>query len=159
MLHEKAVKKVEKALGVKVELIGNCRYGCVYDGQVLSWLVQRQWKVENDKIVKDGPLEACNWHIRRADDHSDPYTDYFAGSYRDNVTQLIHAVKPPEPKFNIGDLVKGKDNKRANRQGYANKLGIVTRNGRYMGVRWVSDGPKQHANYTSYAENDFVAVN
>ena len=158
MLHEKAVKKVEKALGVKVELIGNCRYGCVYDGQVLSWLVQRQWKVENDKIVKDGPLEACNWHVRRVDDHSDPYTDYFAGSYRDNVTQLIHAVKPPEPKFKVGDLVKAKDNKRANRRGFANKIGVVKEPGQYMRVHWA--GEEWYPNfYQTFPENDFVAVN
>jgi len=49
MLHKKAVKKVEKALGVKVELIGNCRYGCTYDGYVLSWHVQRKWKEENER--------------------------------------------------------------------------------------------------------------
>jgi len=154
MLHDKAVKKVEKALGMKVELIGNCRYGVTYEGYVLSWIVSRQWKVDaNDKIVKDGPLEASNWHARRVDDHSDSMVDYFAGSYFDNVTQLIHWVKPPEPKFNVGDLVKGKDNKRANRQGYANKLGIVTRNGRYMGVKWVGD---EKAHWSSYPENDFA---
>jgi hypothetical protein len=157
MLHEKAVKKVEKALGMKVELIGNCRYGVTYEGYVLSWMVSRQWKVDaNDKMVKDGPLEASNWHARRVDDHSDSMVDYFAGSYFDNVTQLIHWVKPPEPKFNVGDLVKGKDNKRANRQGYANKLGIVTRNGRYMGVEWVDSGLKNYASWASYPQNDFV---
>ena len=153
MLHEKAVKKVEKALGRKVELIGNCRYGVAYDGYILSWRVERRWKVENDKIKEDGPLEASNWHARRVDDHSDPMVDYFAGNYFDNVTRLIHWVKPPEPKFNVGDLVKGKDNKRANRQGYAHKLGIVTRNGRYMGIKWAGD---EKAHWSSYPENDFV---
>ena len=156
MLHEKAVKKVEKALGMKVELIGNTRYGVTYEGYVLSWIVSRQWKVDaNDKIVKDGPLEAHNWHARRVDDHSDSMVDYFAGSYFDNVTQLIHWVKPPEPKFNVGDLVKGKDNKRANRQGYASKLGIVTRNGRFMGVQWVGS-PTSQVDWASYPQNDFV---
>jgi len=157
MLHEKAVKKVEKALGVKVELIGNCRYGCIYDGQVLSWLVQRQWKVENDKIVKDGPLEAMNWHIRRVDDHSDPYTDYFAGSHRDNLTQLINAVKPPAPKFPVGTLVRGKDNKRATRQGYAGRLAVVTEAGKYMYLNW-TDG-RQDDYLFHYPERDFAAVN
>ena len=156
MLHDKAVKKVEKALGMKVELIGNCRYGVTYEGYVLSWIASRQWKVDaNDKIVKDGPLEASNWHARRVDDHSDSMVDYFAGSYFDNVTQLIHWVKPPEPKFNVGDLVKGKDNKRANRQGYAHKLGVVIRNGRYMGVKWV-DAPTNQSDWASYPQNDFV---
>ena len=158
MLHEKAVKKVEKALGMKVELIGNTRYGVTYEGYVLSWLVSRQWKVENDKINEDGPLEASNWHIRKENDHSDSRVGYFAGSFFDNVTQLISYVKPPEAKFEIGALVKGKDNKRANRQGYANKLGVVTRNGRYMGVEWVGSGLKNYASWASYPQNDFVAA-
>ena len=158
MLHEKAVKKVEKALDRKVELIGNCRYGVAYDGYILSWRVERRWKVENDKIKEDGPLEASNWHARRVDDHSDPMTDYFAGSYFDNVTQLIHWVKPPEPKFKVGDLVKGKDNKRANRMGYASKLGVVTRAGSGMGIKWVNDGPKSYSSWASYPERDFVRV-
>ena len=156
MLHDEAVKKVEKALGVKVELIGNTRYGCVYDGQVLSWLVQRKWRTEGTKILKDGPLEAYNWHLRRVDDHSDPYTDYFAGSHRDNLTQLINAVKPPEAKYPTGTLVKGKDNKRATRQGYAGRLAIVTESGRYMYLNW-TDG-KQDSYRISYPERDFERV-
>lgn len=156
MLHEKAVKKVEKALGVKVELIGNCRYGVTYNGYVLSWLVQRQWKAENDKLVEDGPLEAHNWHARRVDDHSDSMTDYFAGSYFDNVTQLINWVKPPEAKFPVGSLVKGKDNKRANRMGYAGRLAIVTEAGRYMYLKWVSGNDDRYR--IAYPERDFQLV-
>ena len=153
MLHEKALKKVEKALDVKVELVGNTRYGCTYEGYVLSWLVSRQWKVENDKIEEDGPLEAHNWHIRKENDHSDSMTDYYAGSFFDNVTQLINYVKPPAPKFELGALVKGKDNKRASRQGYAAKVGIVVRAGRYMGIQWVGD---EKAHWSSYPQNDFI---
>ena len=113
MLHEKAVKKVEKALGVKVEKMGH-RWGCVYDGQVISWLVHPNWE-DSTK------LEASNWHVRREDDHSDSMVDYFAGYHLDNVSQLIRAVKPPEPKFPVGTLVRGKTNKRATRLGYANR--------------------------------------
>ena len=145
MLHEKAVKKVEKALGVKVEQMGH-RWGCVYDGQVLSWISSPRW---DNKDV----LEASNWHIRRIDDHSDSMVDYFAGSHRDNLTQLINAVKPPEPKFPIGSLVQGKENKRAQRQGYANRLAIVTEAGRYMYLKWVSG--KEDRYRISYPERDF----
>jgi hypothetical protein len=155
MLHEKAVKKVEKALGVKMEKTGS-RWACVYDGYVLSWIASPGWKAEGDTLVEDGVLEASNWHIRKEDDHSDSMTDYYAGSFMDNVTQLINYVKPPAPKFELGALVKGKDNKRANRQGYANKLGVVTRNGRYMGVEWVDSGLKNYASWASYPQNDFI---
>ena len=152
MLHEKAVKKVEKALGVKMEKTGS-RWACVYDGYVLSWIASPGWKAEGDTLVEDGVLEAGNWHIRKENDHSDSMTDYFAGSFFDNVTQLINYVKPPEPKFELGALVKGKDNKRANRQGYASRIGVVTRAGRYMGIQWIGD---EKAHWSSYPQNDFV---
>ena len=154
MLHEKAVKKVEKALGVKVEKMGH-RWGCVYDGYVISWISSPGWKREGDRLVDDGPLEADNWHVRREDDHTESMVDYFAGSFMDNVTQLINYVKPPAPKFELGTLVKGKDNKRANRQGYANRVGVVIRAGRYMGIQWAGD---DKAHWTSYPQNDFVAA-
>jgi hypothetical protein len=145
VLHEKAVKKVEKALGVKVEQMGH-RWGCVYDGQVLSWISSPRW---DNKDV----LEASNWHIRRIDDHSDSMVDYFAGSHRDNLTQLINAVKPPEPKFPIGSLVQGKENKRAQRQGYASRLAIVTEAGSYMYLKWVSGDDDRYR--VAYPERDF----
>jgi len=154
MLHEKAVKKVEKALGVKVEKMGH-RWGCVYDGHVISWISSPGWKRVGDRLVDDGPLEASSWHVRREDDHTDSMVDYFAGSFMDNVTQLINYVKPPAPKFELGTLVKGKDNKRANRQGYANRVGVVIRAGRYMGIQWAGD---DKAHWTSYPQNDFVAA-
>ena len=154
MLHEKAVKKVEKALGVKVEKMGH-RWGCVYDGHVISWISSPGWKREGGRLVDDGPLEASNWHVRRVDDHSDSMVDYFAGSFMDNVTQLIHYVKPPEPKFKVGDLVKAKDNKRANRRGFANKIGVVKEPGQYMRVHWA--GEEWYPNfYQTFPENDFV---
>jgi len=154
MLHDKAVKKVEKALGVKVEKMGH-RWGCVYDGYVISWISSPGWKREGDRLVDDGPLEASNWHVRREDDHTDSMVDYFAGSFMDNVTQLINYVKPPTPKFELGTLVKGKDNKRANRQGYANRVGVVIRAGRYMGIQWAGE---EKARWVSYPQNDFVAA-
>ena len=154
MRHDKAVKKVEKALGVKVESLGGGRYGCEYDGMIISWIASPSVQVSDDgKIVRDGPLDAHNWHFRHANDISDPYTDYFAGSYRENVTQLINAVKPPEPKFPVGSLVQGKENKRAQRQGYANRLAIVTEAGQYMYLKWVSG--KEDVYRISYPERDF----
>ena len=155
MLHEKAVKKVEKALGVKMENTGT-RWACAYDGYVLSWISSPGWKVEGDALIADGVLEASNWHIRRVEDHSDSMTDYFAGSFFDNVTQLINYVKPPTPKFELGALVKAKDNKRANRQGYANKLGTVIRSGRYMGIHWVDSADKNVSSWVTYPQNDFI---
>ncbi len=145
MLHEKAVKKVEKALGVKVEKMGN-RYGCIYNGHVISWI---------SSSSRDEPhqLEAWNWHVRREDDHSDSMVDYFAGYHLANVTQLIHSVKKPEAKFPVGSLVRGKNNKRATRQGYAGRLAIVTKAGFYMNLKWTDSNEDRYR--VTYPERDF----
>jgi hypothetical protein len=55
-------------------------------------------------------------------------TDYHAGSFRDNITQVCESLLPPPPKFPVGSLVRGKQNKRAIRQGYAGKVGLVMPN-------------------------------
>jgi hypothetical protein len=147
MLHEKAVKKVEKALGVKVEKMGS-RWGCYYDGHVVSWLTS-----PSDWLDETSALEASNWHVRRENDHSDIMVDYFAGYHLSNVTQLIRSVKKPEAKFPLGSLVRGKNNKRATRLGYANRLAIVTGAGDYMNLKW-TDGNQAHY-HVSYPERDF----
>ena len=147
MLNDKAIKKVEKALGVKVEDMGSGRFGCYYEGEILSWLTQR-----SDWTDEDSPLNAFNWHVRRADDHSDSMVDYFAGSFRSNITQLIHSVKPPAAKFSVGSLVRGKNNKRAARHGYSGDLAVVTEAGNYMRLQFVGETT---APYQTYPEKDF----
>ena len=156
MRHDKAVKKVEKALGVKVESLGGSRYGCEYDGMIISWIASPSVQVSDDgKIVRDGPLDAHNWHMRRVDDVSDPYTDYFAGYFVDNVTQLIHACKPPEPKYKPGQLVRGKQNKRAKRWGFAGKVGLVTDSGSGQArVLWNGEEPTR----SYFSERDLELV-
>jgi len=52
-------------------------------------------------------------------------TDYFAGSFYNNVTQMINTLCPLPAKFPAGCLIRGKDNKRANRLGIARRIGIV----------------------------------
>tara|TARA_R110000824_G_scaffold366_3_gene2632 strand:+ start:2621 stop:3088 length:468 start_codon:yes stop_codon:yes gene_type:complete len=151
MLHEKAVKKVEKALGGRVESFGGGRFGMSYDGWCISWRTS-----PSDYLDETSPLRASSWHIRLEDDYSDIMTDYFAGHYVDNVTQLIRSVKKPEPKFPLGSLVRGKNNKRATRQGYAGRMAIVTEAGDYMKLKWI-DTP-QTSYYTTYPERDFEVI-
>ena len=142
----KAIKKVEKYLGVKVEYVGH-RYTFEYDGVVGSFLANGYggdpWSPE--------AMEAhgCNWHRRSVGDKSCLYTDYHAGSFRDNLTQVLHSMKAPPPKFPAGSLVRGKDNKRATRCGYAGKIGLVVEAGEYSKIQWVGEpahpsGPQRY---------------
>tara|TARA_Y100000296_G_scaffold86226_1_gene125169 strand:- start:1008 stop:1472 length:465 start_codon:yes stop_codon:yes gene_type:complete len=148
----KAIKKVEKALGVKMQRNGNGTYWAQYGNNVISFFGNGGDEMDN---------EVTCLHIRRENDHSDPYTDYHAGYFVRNVTQLIHAVKPPEPKFKAGVLVRGKSNKRASRHGFAGKVGLVTKaSSTYVHVRWVGESDADiRARYNgSYSQRDLELV-
>lgn len=146
----KAIKKIEKRLGIKLEDNDDGRYYVKVGDYVGSFYSQKMWN------GKEGEREVCSWHIRHHNDHTDSMTDYFAGSYRDNCTQWLDSLQPPEPKFPVGCLVAGKDNKRANRQGYANKTGLVMETGSYPVVHWVGEEPNRYNN--SYPERDLLRV-
>lgn len=150
MKHETVLQKVEKRLGTKAQEGYNGKWYAQHGNQVISWYAQAPW---NDA---GGPLEASLFHVRREDDHTDIQTDYFAGHFCSNATQMINAVCPPEPKFPVGCLVRGKDNKRATRGGYAGKTGLVIDAGTYPKVEWLggSKGGYQH----TYPERDLELI-
>jgi hypothetical protein len=90
----------------------------------------------HDPAALDG--DACLYHVRGVNDHSDLQSDYFAGSFRDNITQVCCSLLPNPPKFKAGQLVQGKDNKRAARWGFSGKTGLVMGAGDgYVAVRWI----------------------
>ena len=149
MKHEKAIKKVEKALGVKVEEGYNGKWHFQYENKVCSWYKTEKWD-------EPGEFEARSFHVRREDDHSDIMTDYFAGCHLDNLTQLIEWCKPPEAKFSVGTLVRGKQNKRATRHGYAGRIGLVTKAGKYMNIDWCGD--EAGCTWLTYPERDIELV-
>lgn len=157
----KAIKKIEKYLGVEVQYDG-CRYWFQYENEVGSFLANgHRGGMDADAMEAD----ACNWHRRRVNDHSDMMTDYHAGSFRDNLTQLLHSMKPPPPKFPAGSLVRGKQTKRAIRQGYAGRVGLVMPDGGngYARIRWSGVGSDYlHAHsghWPSYPERDLELAN
>jgi len=112
MKHDKVLKKVEKRLGVKASYGSNGKIYVCYKDYCLSW-----WCEKNG--------EASLLHVRRQEDTPDARTDYFPGHFCENVSQMLDFVCPPSPKFPVGALVRGKDNKRAQRMGYAGKMGLV----------------------------------
>jgi hypothetical protein len=159
----KAIKKIEKALGVKVtkESHNSGKYHGKYyfshGDQVGSFLTQQGYgEDENGVYGKLDHAEAHNWHIRSKNDHSDIQSDYFAGHFVSNCSQLVRNFKPPTPKFAVGSLVRGKQNKRAIRQGYAGKVGLVTKTGDYMNIDWV--GVENPRYVMTYPQRDMELV-
>ena len=148
----KAIAKVEKALELKMQRNSNETYWAQYDEYVISFFGNGGNNMDN---------EAVCLHVRRENDHSDPYTDYHAGYFVENITQLIHAVKPSVSKYKAGVLVRGKDNKRANRQGYAGKVGLITKSGnKYAQIQWIGETAADiRKRYNmSYPERDLELV-
>lgn len=111
---DKVIKKFEKRFnGKKPERSGNGRkWGFVYEDRIATFLV-------------DNEGDARNWHIRRLNDMPDLMTDYFPGTFYDNATQMINALKPPPHKYPKGALVRVKGTRRAMRWGLAGRTGLV----------------------------------
>ena len=158
---EKAIKKIEKALGVKVEKLYengeyHAKYCFAYGDNICSFSTQQAYgEDENGDYGKLDYAEASLWHTRRHNDHTDLMTDYFAGYFLENCAQLIRSCKPPEPKYPIGCLVRGKQNKRAIRQGYAGKTGMVMEAGDYMKIQWLD---YKTNGYLTYPQRDMELV-
>lgn len=121
MKHEKVLKKVIARLGIEPTEGYNGKFSVVVGDKLASWYRSRH------------SGEASSFHIRRVDDIPDSMTDYFPGWYPDNITQFLDHLNPPPPKFPIGALVIGKHNKRATRQGFAGKPGLVQEHSPYGG--------------------------
>jgi len=108
---QSAINKTEKYLGVKVNR-GEWRCTFQYGDRIGSF------RMNNDDTVS-------NFHTRRHNDHTNAQVDYFAGYYLDNLTQLLHTMKPPPRKFANGDLIRGKDNKRAQTYRISGRTGLI----------------------------------
>ena len=64
-------------------------------------------------------------HVKRASEESDPHTDYFPGTFFDNITQALNYMAPLPPKYPVGSLVRFKSNKRNHRWNLAGKVALV----------------------------------
>ena len=153
-----AIKKVKSHFakqGIDIEVTNlSGRWTFEHGGYVGSFLANGACTGEDEM-----DREACNFHVRRVSDVSCLYSDYHAGSFRDNITQVCESLLPPAPKFPAGSLVRGKQNKRAIRQGYAGKVGLVVPNlgSRYAKVAWVGEAQPKWG-WATYPERDLELV-
>lgn len=170
MKYKSFINKLKKRLGTKDLDITADDFGV--NGR-REWLVYgdtvARWHVElSDYRDPESELVVSSFHTKGVDQESDPYTDYFPGTYWSNATQLIDRLVPPPPKFTPGVLVRGKpENKRAKRHGYAGKTALVTgASGKYMSLQFVSSEDDEWLSKTqtnawtriSYPVRDFELV-
>ena len=146
MKYKTFINKMTKRLGVsnkenlQIESgswSGYCRKEWLVHGDTIA-----SWRVElKDWDNQDSELVATSFHTKGIGQESDPYTDYYPGTYWSNATQLINRLKDPPAKYPAGSLVRGKaKNKRAMRMGYAGKTALVTKSsGNYMSLQFVDD--------------------
>jgi len=80
--------------------------------QTISFWTHSDGSISSPHTVTDG-LE------------SDPHTDYFPGSFWDNITQALNYIVPLPPKYAAGSLVRFKDNKRMQRHRLAGIVALV----------------------------------
>lgn len=149
----KAIKKIEKYLGVEVQYDG-CRYWFQYENEVGSFLPNGHRGGMDAEAME---AEATNWHRRRVGDESCLYSDYHAGSFRDNLTQLLHSMKAPPCKYNVGQLVRGKQTKRAQRWGFSGLTGMVTKTtSDTVNVQWIGTD-HNHSHHLSVRDLELVS--
>ena len=136
-----AIKKVKshfakQGIDIEVQIVGH-RWTFEHNGYVGSFLAN------GARVDSAGALdaEACNFHVRGVNDHSCLYSDYHAGSFRDNITQVCESLLPSPPKYPVGSLVRGKQNKRAMRRGYAGRVGLVmeANAGDFARIAWTGE--------------------
>ena len=121
---ENALKKVRnraKILKREVELEQNDYHN---NGQIKVYI---QFEDSNQLLSfwtnSDGTISSP--HTVRDGLKSDPHTDYFPGTFWDNITQALNTIAPLPPKYPVGSLVRFKDNKRNNRWKLAGKVALV----------------------------------
>ena len=155
MKNESFVNKLKKRIpGIEVVEDSEYRWSAVHEGTLLTWRVQPKW--DNKEV-----LEAAGFHTQGVDQESDPYTDYYPGTFWDNGTQAIDRLSPPPNKFKAGQLVIGKQNKRAKRWGYAGKTALVTKapSGDQATMQFVgSDAIEYRSRNNYYPTRDFDLV-
>jgi len=158
MRRERFEKRLAK-LGLEAQEGYNGKWFIHLNGEVGSWRYEDAWgEVDGNYQRLEGVQEARSFHIRRENDHSDSMTDYFAGYFLDNASQFFNTFCPPPPKYPVGALVRGKDNKRANRNGYAGKTGLVMETSNTnVKVHWLGEQYPPRYNY-GYPQRDLELV-
>ena len=112
--------------------------------QLLSFWTNSDGTISSPHTVRDGLK-------------SDPHTDYFPGTFWDNITQALNTIAPLPPKYPVGSLVRFKDNKRNNRWKLAGKVALVIQAEAGGNYKLQYDGVDERYN-PFYAQRDLELV-
>ena len=96
--------------------------------------------------------------VTRDGDVSDIQSDYFAGSFVDNITQALNWVAPLPPKYSVGSLVRFRSNKRNGRANLAGKVRLVTEAADGGNYKLLNPSQQSHAYSPYYSERDLEFV-
>ena len=126
MKNSKVLAKAKK-LGLTVEANGNDRYYIIHNGKVASWYGNR-----------NGDGEAHLFHIKSEGQESDPYTDYYPGTFWENATQMLNRLVPPGSKHKVGALLRCKETKRNARYKRTHRVGLMIKEGEKQAqIQWL----------------------
>jgi hypothetical protein len=149
-----ALKKINaraKKVGIEVKITQNDRRAWVHfegSNQTISFYFYASRNGEDDihliKVTRDG-------------DVSDPHTDYFAGSFVDNITQALNWIVPLPAKYPAGSLVRFKDSKRNIRWKLAGQVALVINAGKGGNYQLQYPGQPGGSSAT-YSERDLELV-
>ena len=112
--------------------------------QLLSFWTNSDGTISSPHTVRDGLK-------------SDPHTDYFPGTFWDNITQALNTIAPLPPKYPVGSLVRFKDNKRNNRWKLAGKVALVIQAEAGGNYKVQYDGSEDRYN-PFYAQRDLEMI-
>ena len=155
----KKIKQRAKIVGLKVDIHEEKRkhdsaFNIRFENsnQVISFYSGRDYSDDENeehvhliKVTRDG-------------DVSDIHTDYFAGSFVDNITQALNWVAPLPAKYPVGSLVRFKQNKRNARANLAGKLRLVTEAAVGGNYKLLNPITQTHVYDPYYSERDIELV-
>ncbi len=122
--------KKAKKLGLEVEE-NERRCYIRHNGTIASWFWQENWQTKE--------LEGTNWHTKGEHQESDPYTDYFPGSFWSNASQMLNRLVPPGSKHKVGALLRCKENKRNGRYNRVARMGLMIDAGQKQAkIQWLT---------------------
>jgi hypothetical protein len=156
----KKIKQRAKIVGIKVDIHEEKRrhdsaFNVRFENsnQVISFYSGR------DYSDGDGGEDATHLiKVTRDGDVSDIHTDYFAGSFVDNITQALNWVAPLPAKYPVGSLVRFKQNKRNTRANLAGKLRLVTEAAVGGNYKLLNPITQSHLYDPYYSERDIELV-